>query len=670
MRPFSRPGSQRRFRLVLIILLLITLVPAFGAATTVAFRAASAARTQMEATATQQAHDIVTVLEREMNGNKGSLIALASAQSLQNGDLDAFHEQSKIVSRLLDNQIILTDIRTRRQILNTDAEREQSPGLPLLREDQVEASLLQANNTSIVSDLIFSPITKRYVVAVTMPIRIGGEIRYLLSVTEPASEITDLLSRAQLSAGFITTVTDRNNIVIARSSKSDQFVGKIAPRRDEMSANEEDPVTGLNIEGVPTTFFARRSQLTGWLVSVGVPDELLDSAYTAALRHIALAGSILLTLGLAAAYVGSGQMSRSWGTLGVDRQPTRAEFQVLFDSAGSGALLVDRDGTIVLVNAWMETKFGYTREEMVGRSIELLLPARFVDAHNRFRNLLLARPEAGESKAVEIQGRRKDGTEFPIRIELNPITTKDSTFTMATVIDLTSRKQSAERLSAAISERDGLRRQLLQAQEDERLRLAHELHDETGQALTAALLEIKALEHSINDNSLDRLRRLQRQMEGIGKSLHRVASDLRPAALDELGLRAAIAAHMEEWSEQTGIETDFECDANVLESLPDETRTAIYRVVQESLTNVARHATNAKIVSLVMERNGDVLQLTIEDDGEGFETAAGSDRRGLGIAGMKERVSLIGGSLEVESSPGAGTAVFVRIPSRAAVKSA
>lgn len=661
-RIMGRLGSRRSFRILFLVLLLAFLIPILGVAVVISLRAAEATRTQIEATAIQQAHDIVSVLDREMNGNKGSLIALASAQSLQGADLREFYEHAKLVSRLLDNQIVLTDIRTRRQIINTDYDWGSALG-PGLSRDQLILDPILSTSGAVVSDLIYGPLTKRFVVAVTTAVRVAGEPRYLLSVTVPALEIADLVAHAQLSKGFLTTVVDKKGVIISRSAGD--YVGKNAPQANDPSGAEREVYSAINLDGRPTTFFRKQSSLTGWVVLVGVPQDILNAAQSTAMRNIAWAGFVLFVIGSFTAYFGGNVMSEHWGALGVNRQPTRAEFQILFDSATNGVLLIDSDGTIVLANAWMEEKFGYSREEIVGRPLELLLPDRSGIAPLGNSNIAQLLQLQNSAQGRELTGRRKDGTEFPVEIEFNFIDTKTTKFVMATVVDITLRKEAAQRLSAAIEERDFFRRQLLQAQENERLRLARELHDETGQVLTAALLEINRLELAATLDSKNRLSRLRVQMEGMGKALHRIAHALRPAALDELGVSAAIATHIEEWSEQTGIETDFECDIHVLESAPDNIRTTIYRVVQEALTNVAKHGTGATIVSLVVERTGDILHLTIEDDGAGFEVnnvRSVGIHGGLGIAGMEERVALFGGTFEIESTVGFGTTLYIRLP--------
>jgi signal transduction histidine kinase len=211
----------------------------------------------------------------------------------------------------------------------------------------------------------------------------------------------------------------------------------------------------------------------------------------------------------------------------------------------------------------------------------------------------------------------------------------------------------------------GLRRHLSMAEENERLRLSHELHDQAGQSLIAAILELNEIDALTTGAARERLHLVRKRMEEMGKTLHRIAWELRPPSIDELGLRKALASYIAEWSEQCGTEVDFHCDDSNLDEVPDEIATAVYRVVQEGLTNIVKHAGRPADVSVVIRRPDATLQVIVEDNGCGFDVAAQSskvgNRRGLGLDGMRERLSLVGGTLDVESAVGAGTTIFARI---------
>lgn len=209
-----------------------------------------------------------------------------------------------------------------------------------------------------------------------------------------------------------------------------------------------------------------------------------------------------------------------------------------------------------------------------------------------------------------------------------------------------------------------LRRAFIKAQEDERLRLARELHDEAGQGITAVMLQLKGLEAGLDEGRSLQLRKLRAYLDQMGQALHRVAADLRPASINELGVADSLLTYVADWESRSGIEVDFHC-ADGLDALPDDVKTAVFRIVQEALTNVAKHALGATTVSVVINCLPSGLSLIIEDNGCGIssdELARKSREHRLGIAGMRERLRGLGSDLEIESTPGQGTAIFARIP--------
>ncbi|HYZ20193.1 MAG TPA: GAF domain-containing sensor histidine kinase [Gaiellaceae bacterium] len=216
---------------------------------------------------------------------------------------------------------------------------------------------------------------------------------------------------------------------------------------------------------------------------------------------------------------------------------------------------------------------------------------------------------------------------------------------VATAVDL------SERVA-----RDALRR-VVAAQELERRRLARELHDETGQALTSILLGLRALEDARKDvrEPIEELREL---VVATLQDVRRLAVELRPKALDDFGLVPALERLVDSFREQTGMTVDVEARLGP-ERLPPEVETALYRITQEALTNVVKHA-RARRVSIVLTRRNGAVTAVIEDDGRGFEETR--DGEGLGLLGMRERLELINGKLTVESSHGAGTSIVAEVP--------
>jgi signal transduction histidine kinase len=208
-----------------------------------------------------------------------------------------------------------------------------------------------------------------------------------------------------------------------------------------------------------------------------------------------------------------------------------------------------------------------------------------------------------------------------------------------------------------------LSRQLVGLQEDERRRVSRELHDEAGQAITSLLFTLRLLEREAAAGGAvtARTEDLRRIADGIQETLHRVATDLRPVALDQLGLVPALGQLVEELSNQGGPNIVVEALGLGEDRLPPDAETALYRIAQEAVTNAVRHA-GAREIAVVLERRDSHLVMIVEDDGEGFDADLTLGPGHLGMVGMRERAEMLGGTLLVESSPGSGTTVVVEVP--------
>jgi signal transduction histidine kinase len=211
-----------------------------------------------------------------------------------------------------------------------------------------------------------------------------------------------------------------------------------------------------------------------------------------------------------------------------------------------------------------------------------------------------------------------------------------------------------------------LRLKLVSVQEGERHRIARELHDQMGQSLAALMLGLKSLAHLYQPNEQASLQfqQLQNIANDLAKDVHSLALDLRPTALDDLGLVEALSNYLEGWSSRWQVPADFHSHGFTDRRLAPHLETTIYRIAQQALTNVARHA-RARTVSLILEWADDRVVVVIEDDGCGFDIEAvrknQEKEQRLGLLGMEERVALVGGRLAIESAPGRGTSVYVRI---------
>jgi signal transduction histidine kinase len=232
--------------------------------------------------------------------------------------------------------------------------------------------------------------------------------------------------------------------------------------------------------------------------------------------------------------------------------------------------------------------------------------------------------------------------------------------------DLRLAETLAERAAIAVSQservsRDVVRR-VVEAQELERARLARELHDETGQALTSILLGLKPLEQAAgNEEEREAVASLRALVVGTLQDVRRLAVELRPTALDDFGLVPAVERLTETFRDQSGLQVELEAQLGD-ERLPQAAETALYRVIQEAFTNVVKHSEASRVSVLLQRKNGMALAV-IEDDGGGFDPATVRDEA-LGLAGMRERLALVGGRLRIESSADSGTTIVAEVPAK------
>lgn len=337
-------------------------------------------------------------------------------------------------------------------------------------------------------------------------------------------------------------------------------------------------------------------------------------------------------------------------------QESEARFLTLAESSPV-AVLILQDGRICYANATLSAATGYTPEELYEKEfLELLSPesrAEFDPPWSR-----QAAPSTAQPQRWELQLQTRSGEKCWMDLTAGSMQLQGRTAWILSAYDITGRVQ-------AESMRTGLLRRLVTAQEDERSRIARELHDQVGQSLGAIILGLKSLEEQAPEEAAGRLKRLRKLAEGLSQDTHRLARDLRPAALDDLGLRAALENYAEEWAEHYQVQVDCQMDLPPEGQIPTVVATSIYRIAQEALTNVARHAQAQKVSLILNQRKGDLV-LIVEDDGQGFLEADSHSftaaRGRLGLLGMKERAELAGGKLILESVPGKGTAVFVRVP--------
>ena len=344
------------------------------------------------------------------------------------------------------------------------------------------------------------------------------------------------------------------------------------------------------------------------------------------------------------------------------RVRSEERFASLLESAPDAVVITDSDGRIVLVNAQTEMLFRYARSELFGQPVEMLLPdpvrQRHVSHRVGYLGDLRTRPMG---IGLALAGKRKDGTEFPVDISLSAIQTGETRLLTAFVRDITERL-AVDDLQRSLAERRALLEHLVIAAEDERQRIAADIHDDSIQAITAAGVRLQILRDELSDpKQLHLLADLETTIELSITRLRHLLFELRPPALDRDGLAAALRMYVKESLD--GSPTTFRLEDTLRSQPSQEARITLYRVALEALTNVTKHAEATKAEVMLGERDGGFL-VRIADDGVGFApnrtlTAPGH----MGLAAMRERARLAGGNIRIDSAPRSGTVVECWIPS-------
>src|SRR5262245_20022100 len=342
-----------------------------------------------------------------------------------------------------------------------------------------------------------------------------------------------------------------------------------------------------------------------------------------------------------------------------------AQLDAIMRSAMDAIITIDADQRIVLCNLAAEKMFGYTPDQAIGMLLDRLIPERFRAAHRIHIDRFSRTGETARRMGLQttLWALRADGTEFPIEASISQAIVGGRKLLTVILRDITQRINAEQEIRRAHDELRELAQAMHEVRESERTRIARELHDELGQALTALKMDVDLLGETISGDRTDLLERTDAMRELLDSTVattRRISSDLRPLVLDDLGLGAAAEWLAQTFSQRAQVPCDLEVDA-ACALLGEPHASALFRILQESLTNVAKHA-RAKRVEVRLERSGDDAVLTVVDDGVGMDTAARTNPRSFGLRGIGERVMLLGGEVKITSRPGAGTALVVRIP--------
>lgn len=327
------------------------------------------------------------------------------------------------------------------------------------------------------------------------------------------------------------------------------------------------------------------------------------------------------------------------------------DYRAVFEAAPDGIVIVDESGAIHDANPAALRMFGYSAVELEGAPIDILVPDDLRARHEAHRYAFVQAPRARPmGVGMELRGRRRDGSLFPVEIGLSPLESQAGNRIIAIIRDLTLRLR-LRRFGA----------EALRGMEEERRRIALELHDDTAQRLSALLIMLRtSMALDDDDERREMLDGVRAQLLDTAEAVRRIARGLRPPALADLGLAAAIRGHVRDL--EPALRIPVALDLEGVDGLLNlDERLVMYRVVQEALSNIARHA-DATSANVSLHRDDDLVRVTVRDDGRGFDPELLDEDRGLGLLGMQERAWMIGARIMLESKIGEGTVIRLDVP--------
>jgi len=333
-------------------------------------------------------------------------------------------------------------------------------------------------------------------------------------------------------------------------------------------------------------------------------------------------------------------------------EDVRSRYAAIVESSEDAIIGADRNGVITHWNKGAERLYGYSAGEAIGKDISLLQPADQLESKQVLAKVLDGR----QLREYETVRQRKDGTRVSVALTISPIMDAKGQITGKSAIarDITERKRAEEVLS-------GMSRRLIEAQEQERTRIARELHDDINQRLALLAVELE----QVRENPMEpepRLLELQRKTQEIANDVQALSHELHSAKLEYLGAVSGMRSWCREFAERRKMEIEFKSSEG-LGSVSPDVGLCLFRVLQEALHNAARHSGVGRVEVQLSEDAGEV-HLVINDQGRGFEIERAMQGKGLGLTSMQERVRLMKGKIHIRSTPMAGTTIHVQLPFR------
>lgn len=499
-----------------------------------------------------------------------------------------------------------------------------------------------------------------------------GRFRGLLVAAINIDHFESFYHSIGLNLGNRVQLLNDRGILLAGKPSDEAALGKPSALPATLAALHRQPAGGVveTMAELPDgpAYLALR-KVVGYPLMIGVTVSEMEALATwrrvAQPIAIGVCGGLLFILGTTLLLL---RNLLHHGRLEAALKESDEQLRHMVQSVRDAIVVVDAGERVLLCNDAAERMFGIEDNEAVGAGFAALLSRRLEPRQQERLQIRLSEIRSGEVGAhpLEILELREAEQSLAVELSLSTTIFRDQPLLTAIFRDVTERRRAERELQDSNRQLQALSAALENVREEERARISREMHDELGQFLTGIRFELSWLGGRLagkQDELADKVRSIKGQIDQTISAVRRISSELRPLALDDLGFAAAATWYVDQFAARTGLATTLSLPAaDVPPGSP--LATALFRILQESLTNVARHAAAQK-VAIHLECTGQHWRLTIEDDGCGFRTDA-RQRPGLGLVGMRERVQILRGTLSITATPGAGTRVEATIPTEPA----
>ena len=492
-----------------------------------------------------------------------------------------------------------------------------------------------------------------------------GRLRGVVVAAIVIDDFESTLSAVQIDYPRPIGIYMMDGTLVASLPHRDSLIGTIAPelRSDDLpTKSQQIRVLNKTNERTGKASIAI-GKLTSFPLLISVTDEenLSLGSWRDTAIPIAL-GAVLVCIftAIMAAYLVIKLQGKQALTMALNAADER--YQHTVNSVMDAIVAVDEDMRIIMFNPSAEAMFRLEASKALGQSLEILMPQRLRSLHHQHVQKFAANDDASRAMApqMEIYGLRSDGVEFPLESTISHSMIGGRLQMTAVLRDVTERRKSESALRTLNTQLRELSANLQNVREEERKRFSRELHDDLGQRLTGLKLSLSWMASRLKEGkptAVSDVDEMRHQMDSAIGSVRRIAAELRPRVMDDLDFKEALTWQTKEFFKHSGIQIELDLDAadRVKE---DGLATALFRIVQEALTNVVRHSGADKVLVSLHHAN-DQLTLVVSDNGRGFVLDGGSG--GVGLVSMRERCGAIGALFNVNSYPGAGTRIEVAV---------